>query len=159
MPRSGFVRRRNISPDPIYGNLSVAHIINRAMKDGKKSPAEKQVYAAMEIIKQKTGKDPVEVLTQAMDNVKPLMEVRSRRIGGAAYQIPVPVTPERRESLAVRWVVAASKKRSSKEYHSFAEKLAAEIIAALEKQGEAIKKRQDMEKMAEANKAFSHFRW
>ena len=159
MPRSGFVRKRNILPDPIYGNLSVAHLINRSMKNGKKSAAEKQIYAALELIKQKTQKDPIEVFSQALDNIKPLMEVRSRRIGGAAYQIPVSVPADRRESLAIRWLIEAARKRSNKENHTFSEKLTAEIIAATEKQGDAMKKRQDMEKMADANKAFSHFRW
>ena len=159
MPRAGFVRKRELLPDPVYGSVLVTRTINRMMKHGKKGAARAEIYTALESIKEKTKKNPIEVFEQALENIKPLMEVHSRRIGGAAYQIPVPVTADRREALAIRWLILAASSRSNKEFHHFSEKLAVEILAALDKQGEAIKKRQDMERMADANKAFAHFRW
>jgi small subunit ribosomal protein S7 len=159
MPRAGYVRKRVLAPDPVYSQALVTRVVNRIMKSGKKTIAQKNIYNALDILKTKTGKNAFEIFEQALENIKPLMEVRSRRIGGAAYQIPMTVSPDRRESLAIRWLIIAANARPSKEYHTFSEKLAAEILAALDKQGDAIKKRQDMERMAESNKAFAHFRW
>lgn len=129
------------------------------MSSGRKTIAQKNLYKALALIKEKTQKEPLEVFLQAMENVKPVMEVRSRRVGGAAYQVPTPVRGDRRESLAIRWLIQAAKGRPSKEFHHFGEKLAAEILDAYQNTGGAIKKKQDMHRMAEANKAFSHFRW
>ena len=129
------------------------------MKQGKKSIAQKQVYGALDIIKEKSDKDPLQVFTNAIDAIKPSMEVRPRRVGGAAYQIPVPVRGSRKEALAIRWLITAARARSNSEYHTFAEKLAAEIIDASNGEGGAVKRKVDTEKMAEANRAFAHFRW
>lgn len=129
------------------------------MEDGKKVVAEKQVYKALDLIGEKTGAKPLDVLMTALNNIKPKTEVRSRRIGGAAYQVPMPVSPRRQFSLSIRWLVEFSNKRSNSEYHTFAEKLAAEIMDAYNNQGATIKKRDDVHRMADANKAFSHFRW
>ena len=160
MSRSGRIEKRQLMPDSIYGNRVITRLINRVMKDGKKSVAQKSVYKAIELAaSQKKVDDPSELLRQALDNIKPIMEVRSRRVGGAAYQVPVPVKGDRRETLAIRWIVEAARKRSSKDYHSFAEKLSAEILAALNNEGDAIAKRDTTHKAAEANKAFAHFRW
>lgn len=160
MSRTGKnIRSREVAPDPIYQNAIVSRLVNRLIKDGKKMPAQKQVYGAFEIIKEKTKKEPLDVFLQALENIKPVMEVRPRRIGGAAYQVPVPVKGERRTSLSIRWLVNNARARSNKEYHHFSEKLAAEILDALNNTGGAIKKKTDVHKMAEANKAFAHFRW
>jgi small subunit ribosomal protein S7 len=129
------------------------------MHNGKKEAAKKQVYGALEIIKAKLNQDPILVFRQAMENVRPQMEVRSRRVGGAAYQIPAPVRGERRDSLAIRWIVQAAQKRPSSEFRSFAEKLSAELMDAFNNSGGAIKKKEDTHRMADANKAFAHFRW
>lgn len=129
------------------------------MKDGKKSVAQKHIYQALDILKEKTKTDSLTALRQALDNVKPSMEVRSRRIGGAAYQVPSPVRGDRKESLSIRWVINAARARSNREFHRFSQKLAAELFDALNNQGGAIEKKNQMTKMAEANKAFSHFRW
>jgi len=129
------------------------------MRSGKKSPAQRQVYLAFDLIKEKTGKNALEIFDQALENIRPQMEVRSRRIGGAAYQVPSPVRGVRRDSLAIRWLIFSAQNRSSSEYHSFAEKLTAEIIDAFNNAGGAIKKKTDTHRMAEANKAFAHFRW
>lgn len=129
------------------------------MKDGKKSVIRKEVYGALEIIKEKTKEDPITVFDRAMENIKPNMEVRPRRVGGAAYQVPQQVRGPRRESLGIRWLVAAANSKSNTEFHTFAEKLAAEIMDAAKGEGVSVKKRQEVEKVAEANKAFSHFRW
>ncbi len=150
---------RTVLPDPIYNHVMVTKIINGAMQDGKKTVAARQVYAAMDILKEKTGKAPLEVLLTALENIRPLMEVRARRIGGAAYQVPNPVRAQRRDSLAIRWLIMAATDRSSSTYHSFGEKLAAEIMDAAAETGGAIKKKLDIHRMAEANKAFAHFRW
>lgn len=158
MPRKGQVKLREINPDPIYKNRLVTKLINRSMLDGKKSVAQKEVYRAMELIRGKVG-DPVKVFSQAMENIKPNMEVRPRRVGGAAYQIPIPVRGPRKESLAIRWLIFSARARANSEFHTFGEKLAAEIMDASNGEGGAAKKRADMEKMAEANRAFSHFRW
>lgn len=159
MPRKGQVKPRKIEPDAVYKNRLVTKLINRSMLDGKKSVAQKQIYKAFEIVKEKGSDDPIKIFAQAMDNIKPSMEVRPRRVGGAAYQIPVPVKGGRKESLAIRWLLFAAKARPSSDYHTFAEKLATEIIDAAKGEGGAVKKRQDIERMAEANRAFAHFRW
>lgn len=152
-------RPRKIDPDPVYGDVLVTKIINRSMLAGKKSVAQKQVYNALEAIKAETKKDPVEVLHKALDAIRPTMEVRPRRVGGAAYQVPMPVRGPRRDSLAIRWLIFAARARSNSDYHTFADKLKAEILDASKEEGGAIKKKQDMEHMAEANRAFAHFRW
>jgi small subunit ribosomal protein S7 len=159
MPRKGKVIIRKTDPDPIYKNRLVAKVINRAMKDGKKSVAQKEVLNAMQLIKEKTNDDPIKVFSQALENIKPTMEVRPRRVGGAAYQVPMTVRGPRRESLAIRWLVASARARSNSEFHTFAEKLAAELMDAAKGEGPSVKKRQDIERMAEANRAFAHFRW
>ncbi len=145
--------------DPVYGSELVAKIINGCMYDGKKSVASKHVYKAIDIIGEQTGKNGLEYLTEAIENVKPTIEVRSRRVGGASYQVPTPIRPERRDSLAVRWVITAARAKGNNPYRTLAEKLAAEIMEAHENQGTSIKKKLDTHKMAEANKAFAHFRW
>nr|AKQ04334.1 30S ribosomal protein S7, small subunit ribosomal protein S7 [uncultured Microgenomates bacterium Rifle_16ft_4_minimus_5036] len=159
MPRRARAIVRKIEPDPIYKNRLITKLINRAMIDGKKSVVQKEVYQALQLIKEKTNDDPVKVFSQAMENIKPTMEVRPRRVGGAAYQVPIAVRGPRRESLAIRWLVASSRARSNSEFHTYAEKLAAELIDAANNEGLAVKKRLDVERMAEANRAFSHFRW
>lgn len=159
MPRKGIVKPRKIEPDSVYKNRLVTKLINRSMLDGKKSVAQKQVYKALELVKEKGSDDPIKIFSKAMDNIKPTMEVRPRRVGGAAYQVPVPVKGGRKESLAIRWLLFAAKARPSSEYHTFAEKLATEILEAAKGAGGAVKKRQDVERMAEANRAFAHFRW
>lgn len=159
MSRRGGIKIREGIPDPIFKNRLITKLVNRLMKDGKKSVAQKQLYAAFDIIKEKTQSDPIKVFSDAMGNIKPSMEVRSRRIGGAAYQVPMSVRGVRKESLAIRWLVLAARARSNSEYHTFAEKLAAEIIDSSKAEGAAVKKRQDMERMAEANRAFAHFKW
>jgi small subunit ribosomal protein S7 len=159
MSRAGKITRIATRPDAVYGDKLVAKLINRAQRSGKKSAAEKQVYGAFNIIKEKLNQDPLMVFRQALENVKPQMEVRPRRIGGAAYQVPMPVRGDRRESLATRWIILAAQKRPSAQYHTFAEKLAAELMDAYNNAGGAIKKKEDTHRMAEANKAFAHFRW
>ncbi len=134
-------------------------LINRSMKDGKKSVVRKEVYAALAIIAAKTGEDAIKVFDQALENIKPTMEVHSRRVGGAAYQVPQQVRGPRRESLGIRWLVAAANSKSNTEFHTYGEKLASEIMDAAKGEGVSVKKRQEVERVAEANKAFSHFRW
>ena len=158
MPRRGKVKPRKAEPDPIYKNRLVAKLINRSMRAGKKSVAQTQVYGAFDIIKD-TGEDPVKVFSQALANIKPAMEVRPRRVGGAAYQIPMPVRGVRRESLAIRWLILAARARPNSQYHTYAEKLAAELQDAAKGEGGAVKRRQDIQRLAEANRAFAHFRW
>lgn len=147
---------RQVLPDPKYGSELVSKFINGLMLDGKRSTAETIFYGAMDIIEQRVKKDPVEIFRKAMDNVSPMLEVRSRRVGGATYQVPVEVRDKRRRSLAIRWLVSFSRKRSEK---TMAERLANELMAAARSEGNAVKKREDTHKMAEANKAFAHFRW
>lgn len=159
MARRGRAKTREIKPDPIYGNKVIAKLINRSMKEGKKSVAQKQVYKSLEIIKETTKSDPIDVFIKAIEAIKPTMEVRPRRVGGAAYQVPMPVRGVRRESLAIRWLILAARARPNSEYHTYAEKLATEIMDATKGEGGAVKKKQDMERMAEANRAFAHFRW
>lgn len=156
MPRKGPVPKREIAPDPLYNNVDVAKLINKVMIDGKKSIAEKIVYGAFDIIREKTKRDPLEVFYQALNNVMPLVEVRPRRVGGANYQVPIEVRPERSKSLGLRWLVQYARERQGR---SMIEKLAQEIIDAANGTGGAVKKREDTHRMAEANKAFAHYRW
>lgn len=159
MARQNKTRHKILAVDPLFGNRQVLRLVNRLMKDGKKEIALRQVYRAFDLIKQELKKEPLEVFQFALENIRPAMEVRSRRVGGAAYQVPTPIRGERKESLAIRWLVLASRGRSNKEYPTFSQKLAAEIIDAFQNKGGAIKKKEDTYRMAEANKAFSHFRW
>ncbi|MGN1036036.1 MAG: 30S ribosomal protein S7 [Rhodocyclaceae bacterium] len=156
MPRRREVPKRDILPDPKFGSIAVSKFMNAIMQDGKKSVAERIVYGAFDIVAQKTGKEPLEVFNAAMDNIKPIVEVKSRRVGGANYQVPVEVRPERQMALAMRWLREFSRKRSEK---SMGERLAAEMLEAAENRGGAVKKRDEVHRMAEANKAFSHFRF
>ena len=156
MPRRGNVPKREILPDPVYGSVLVTRLVNNVMLDGKKGVAQKVVYGAFEQIKAKTEKDPVEVFTQAMENIMPNLEVKARRVGGANYQVPMEVRPARRVTLALRWLTAYSRSRSER---TMAERLAGEILDASNNTGAAVKKREEMHKQAEANKAFAHFRW
>jgi len=157
--RSKRTPKRITPADPIYDSVMVAKFINGVMQDGRKSVAQKIIYNMIDTLKEKTGQDGLTYLTEAVENVKPNIEVRSRRVGGASYQVPSPVRPERRDSLALRWIINAAKDRSNSSYHTFSEKLVAELMEAHENQGNAIKKKFDTHKMAEANKAFAHFRW
>jgi len=156
--RHAKVVKRQIDPDTIYNSNVVAKLINYVMRDGKKTTAQSQVYGAFTLLEQK-GEEPLKAFEKAMQNVGPKVEVKARRIGGANYQVPVEVRPERRMSLALRWLIEAARKRSNKEYHTFSEKLAAEITDAIANQGEAVRKREIALKQADANKAFSNFRW
>ncbi len=159
MPRKGAVKPRKVDKDPVYNSRLVTKLINRAMRDGKKSIARKQIYGAFEIIKEKEKTDPMTVFRQAMSNLRPNKEVRSRRVGGAAYQVPMPVRGPRKDALAIRWLVLLARQRPNSEYHTYAEKLAAEIIDAYNQTGGAYTKKKQVERAAEANKAFSHLRW
>ncbi len=157
--RSKKTPTKKIQLDPIYGSELVSKIINGCMLEGKKSVAAKQIYTAIDIIAEKSGKNGLEFLSEAIENVKPNIEVRSRRVGGASYQVPTPIRPERRDSLAIRWILNAAKARSNNPTRTLADKLAAEVMEAHENTGSAIKKKLDTHKMAESNKAFAHFRW
>lgn len=150
---------RDLNTDPVYGSSMVTKLVNRAMYDGKKSVAQKEVYQAFKIMAEKTGEEALSVFEKALANIKPVMEVRPRRIGGAAYQVPMSVRGRRQESLAIRWLIEAARSKSNSEFHTFAEKLASEILDATNNEGGAMKKRAEVEKVAEANKAFAHFRW
>lgn len=152
------VKKRQIETDKIYKSRLAAKFINNLMKDGKKTVAQGVFYKALDIISKK-GHEPLEIFEKSISNVEPRIEVKPRRVGGASYQVPVEVRGERRTSLAIRWIIAAATARPNKEYHIFSEKLAAEFLDALENKGEAVKKRDNMRKMAEANRAFAHFRW
>ncbi len=156
MPRRREVSRREILPDPKYKNTLVAKFVNKIMQRGKKSVAERILYRAMDIIQERTKDDPLKVFEKSVNNVKPVIEVKSRRVGGATYQVPTEIRPERRTALAIRWLISYSQERSEK---SMEEKLAAELMDAANNRGGAIKKREDVHKMAEANKAFAHYRW
>lgn len=156
--RAGRVNKKLSEPDPIYSNRLIGRFINRVMVDGKKSTAQTQVYNALESIKEK-GEDPVKVFETAIQNVGPKMEVKAKRVGGASYQVPMEVRGDRRISLAMRWIVGFARKRSNKEFKTFGEKLAAELMDASTNQGESIKKRDTIHRMAEANRAFAHFKW
>lgn len=160
MARKGITKARPITPDPVYQSSIIAKLINSCMRQGKKNAAARQIYFALERIKKEVPKDnPLTVFEQALENIKPKVEVRPRRIGGAVYQVPTPVRGNRQLSLALRWLVSAARAKPNKDYHTFGEKLAAEVLLALNNEGIAISKRQDVEKMAEANKAFAHLRW
>lgn len=156
MPRKGSVTKRKVSLDPKYGDVTVAKFINSLMYGGKKSKAEQIFYGALDIVAEKTGKDPLEVFLAAMDNVRPGIEVRPRRVGGATYQVPMEVNAFRRQSLAVRWLLTAARGRDGK---SMQEKLSGEILDAAEGRGGSIKRREDTHRMADANRAFAHYRW
>ncbi len=156
MPRRGKVKKRQVPSDPFYNSTLVSKFINVTMRRGKKSLAEKIVYGAMEILRTKMKEDPLKVMERAVENVRPLLETKSRRVGGATYQVPVEVLPNRSLSLAIRWIVQYAKERSGK---SMQEKLAAEIMDAANNRGGAIKKKEDTHKMAEANRAFAHYKW
>ena len=156
MPRKGRAPRRKLTPDSKTGDLIVAKFINNLMYDGKKSKAEKVFYGSLDRIKEKTGKDPLEVFLDALDKVKPAVEVRSRRVGGANYQVPMEVSSFRRQSLGIRWLINSSRSRSEK---SMIDKLSSEIIDAHNNRGSAVKKKEDIHRMAEANRAFAHYRW
>lgn len=150
---------REVAPDPKYGSTKVAKLINRTMRDGKKSVAQKQIYKALEIVAEKTGKPALDVLEEVLRRVTPQMEVRSRRVGGAAYQVPMPIRGRRGLSLSIRWLIQEANKRPNKAFHSFGEKLAAEMLDALNDQGGVIQRKDAAHRMADANKAFAHFRW
>jgi small subunit ribosomal protein S7 len=156
MPRKGPAERRDIMPDPIYRSLLVSQIVNKVMLHGKRSVAEKIVYDALKTVEEKTGAEPIATLKRAIDNIKPPLEVRSRRVGGATYQVPVEVRPRRASTLSIRWLVDFSRKRREK---TMAQCLANEIMDAANGLGAAVKRRDDMQKMAESNKAFAHYRW
>ncbi|HWO69823.1 MAG TPA: 30S ribosomal protein S7 [Actinomycetota bacterium] len=156
MPRKGPAPRREVPPDPVYQNQLVTQLINKVMRDGKKSLAERIVYEALEQISQRTANDPVLTLKKAVENVRPLLEVRSRRVGGATYQVPVEVRPHRGTTLALRWIVNYARQRRE---HTMAERLVGEIMDAAQGTGASVKRREDVHKMAEANKAFAHYRW
>ena len=156
MPRKGSVSKRKVTPDSRFGDVGVTKFINSLMLDGKKSKAEAIFYKALDIAGEKLKKAPFELFEQAMENVKPMVEVRSRRVGGATYQVPMEVTSYRRQTLAIRWLVAASRNRNA---NSMTEKLASELLDAAQNKGGAIKKKEDTSKMAEANRAFAHYRW
>ena len=156
MPRRGNVPKREVLPDPIYNSVLVTKLVNSIMLDGKKGVAQKIVYGAFEIVEEKTGKNGLEAFTQAMENIMPAVEVKTRRVGGANYQVPIEVRPERRQTLGLRWLTAYSRKRSEK---TMIERLAGELMDACNNTGAAVKKREDTHKMAEANKAFAHYRY
>ena len=156
MPRKGPVPKRDVLPDPVYNSKLVTRFINKVMYDGKKGIAETIVYDAFEIIRSKMGQDPIEVFDQALKNVMPVLEVRARRVGGSNYQVPVEVRPERRTTLGLRWLVTIARQRGE---HTMVDRLAKEILDAANNTGAAVKKREDTHRMAEANRAFAHFRW
>ena len=154
--RRGQIAKRDVLPDPLYNSKLVTKLINNIMYDGKKGIAQKIVYDAFDIVKEKTGKDPVEAFNEAMENIMPALEIKARRVGGATYQVPMEVRPERRQTLGLRWITLYSRNRGEK---TMKERLAGEIMDAINGTGGAVKKREDTHKMAEANKAFAHFRW
>jgi len=156
MPRKGPVPKREVLPDPIYGSKLITKLINKVMRDGKKTVAQKICYGAFDLIREKTGRDPMEVFEQALNNVMPVLEVRPRRVGGATYQVPVEVSPDRRQTLGLRWLVDYARNRGQR---TMVERLAAEIMDAANNTGASVKKKEDTHRMAEANKAFAHYRW
>ena len=156
MPRKGYIAKREVLPDPMYNSIIVTKLINNIMLDGNKGVAQSIVYGAFDIISEKTGKEPVEVFTAAMENIMPVLEVKARRVGGATYQVPIEVRPDRRQTLGLRWLTVYSRQRNER---TMREKLASEIMDAANNMGNAVKKKEDTHKMAEANKAFSHYRW
>jgi len=156
VPRKGYIAKRDVLPDPLYNNKIVTKLINNIMLDGKKGVAQSICYGAFDIVKEKTGRDPIDAFETALNNVMPVLEVKARRVGGATYQVPIEIRPERRQTLGLRWLVLYAKKRGEK---TMKDKLAAEIIDAINQTGGAFKKKEDMHKMADANKAFAHYRW
>ena len=156
MPRRGFVPKREVLPDPVYGTVVVTKLINQIMLDGKRGTAQQVCYSAFQVIKEKTDKEPTEVFQAALNNVMPQLEVKARRVGGATYQVPIEIRPERRQTLALRWIVDFARKRGEK---TMAERLAAELLDASNNTGAAVKRKEEMHRMAEANKAFAHYRW
>ena len=156
MPRKGNTPKREVLPDPVYGNIVVSKLINSIMLDGKKSTAQKIVYGAFDQIKEQTGEDPLDVFNKAMENIMPQLEVKARRVGGANYQVPIEVRPARRQTLGLRWLTQYTRARGEK---TMSERLAKELMDAANNTGASVKKKEDTHKMAEANKAFAHFRW
>lgn len=156
MPRKGYIAKREVLPDPMYNDCIVTKLINNIMLDGKKGTAQKICYDAFDIVKEKTGREPLDVFMDALNNVMPQLEVKARRVGGSTYQVPMEVRPERRQALGLRWLVMFSRKRNEK---TMAERLAAEIIDATNNTGASFRRKEDMHKMAEANRAFAHYRW
>ena len=156
MPRRGFIPKREVLADPIYNSVVVTKLINQVMLDGKRGVAQKAVYEAFDIIKEKTGVEPLDAFEQAINNVMPVLEVKARRVGGSTYQVPIEIRPERRQTLGLRWLVSYARARSER---TMRERLAGEIMDAMNSQGNAFKKKEDTHKMAEANKAFAHYRW
>lgn len=156
MPRKGHISKRDVLPDPIYGSKTLTKLINNVMYDGKKGVAQQICYDAFDIIKEKTGREPLEVFEEAMANIMPVLEVKARRVGGATYQVPMEVRPERRQALGLRWLVDYSRKRGER---TMKERLAGELLDAINNMGGAYKKKEDTHKMAEANRAFAHYRW
>ena len=156
MPRKGYIAKREVIPDPVYNSKLVTKLINNVMESGKKSVAQKIVYGAFDIVKEKTGKEPLATFDEAMNNIMPVLEVKARRVGGATYQVPIEIRADRRQALGLRWLVRYARLRNEK---TMAEKLANEIIDATNSMGGAFKKKEDTHKMAEANKAFAHYRW
>ena len=156
MPRRGFIPKREVLADPMYNSTVVTKLINQVMLDGKRGVAQGAVYAAFDLIKEKTGREPAEVFEQAMNNIMPVLEVKARRVGGSTYQVPIEIRPERRQTLGLRWLVSFARARSER---TMAERLAGEILDATNNAGNAFKKKEDTHRMAEANKAFAHYRW
>ncbi len=156
MPRKGFIAKREVLPDPVYNSKVVTKLVNNIMLNGKKSVAQKIVYGAFDIVKEKEQRDPLEVFEEALNNIMPVLEVKARRVGGATYQVPLEIRPERRQTLGLRWLVRYARTRHEK---TMAEKLAGEIIDAINGNGGAFKKKEDTHRMAEANKAFAHYKW
>lgn len=156
MPRKGNIPKRDVLPDPVYGSVTVAKLINSIMLDGKKGTAQAIVYGAFDMIKEQTGEEPLEVFEKAMSNIMPVLEVKAKRIGGANYQVPVEVRPERRQTLGLRWLTKYTRARGER---TMAERLAKELMDAANNTGASVKKKEDMHKMADANRAFAHFRW
>ena len=156
MPRKGHIAKRDVLPDPLYNDKIVTKLINNIMLDGRKGAAQKIVYGAFEIIAEKTEKDALEVFGEAMNNIMPVLEVKARRVGGATYQVPIEVRPDRRQALALRWLTLYSRQRGEK---TMVDRLAAELLDAANNTGASVKKKEDMHKMAEANKAFAHYKW
>jgi small subunit ribosomal protein S7 len=156
MPRRGFIPKREVLPDPIFGTVTVTKLINQIMLDGKRGVAQNVCYSAFNMVKEKTGKEPEGVFQEAINNILPQLEVKARRVGGATYQVPIEIRPERRQTLALRWLVDFSRKRGER---TMAERLAAELMDASNNTGNAVKRKEEMHRMAEANKAFAHYRW
>ncbi|MBR6801399.1 MAG: 30S ribosomal protein S7 [Eubacteriaceae bacterium] len=156
MPRKGPIQKREVLADPVYNSVVVTKLLNNIMLDGKKGTAQKIVYGAFDIVAEKTGRDPLEAFTEALNNIMPVLEVKARRVGGSTYQVPLEVSPARRQTLGLRWLVSYSRKRGER---TMKQRLAGEIMDALNNTGASVKKKEDTHRMAEANKAFSHYRW